>query len=79
MYVKSFGEFEKQGEIIFKENPNNARLVTRYDHSRSSLILKVTDDRMCVMYKVQNDMDMKKVEKFIDRTMGFVTDCNIFY
>jgi signal recognition particle subunit SRP9 len=49
-------------------NPAAARPQTRYTfkyrHSDSSVVLKVTDDVVCLKYKTDQASDMKLIEKF---------------
>ncbi|RWS30197.1 hypothetical protein B4U80_06357 [Leptotrombidium deliense] len=62
-YLKSWEEFAKAAEILFQEEPLRCRLVMKYRHNDGKLVVKVTDDQMCLMYLADEAQDVKKVEK----------------
>ena len=35
----------------------------KYRHNDGSLVVKCTDDKVCLLYKTQNQQDIKKIEK----------------
>lgn len=43
-YLKSWEEFEKAAEKLYLQAPLKARYTMKYSHSKSALVLKMTDD-----------------------------------
>ena len=41
----------------------------KYDHNSGALILKMTDDVVCLQFKSDAAQDVKKMEKFVNNLM----------
>ncbi|RWS07590.1 WD repeat domain phosphoinositide-interacting protein 4-like protein [Dinothrombium tinctorium] len=59
-YLKSWDEFAKAAEMLYLEDPAKCRLVMKYRHNDGKLVVKVTDDQMCLMYLADEAQDVKK-------------------
>lgn len=46
MKVRSWDEFERQGEAMFRNDPIGTRVIIKYKHTKGKLTVKVTDDKM---------------------------------
>ncbi|XP_054285091.1 signal recognition particle 9 kDa protein-like [Macrosteles quadrilineatus] len=76
MFVSTWDEFEKTAQNIYLQDPLRARYSLKYNHSRSSLSVKMTDDVTCVQYKTEVAQDVRKIEKFINNLMRHMTSKN---
>ena len=62
-YFTSWDEFAKAVEQLYLASPNKSRFVIKYVHSKGSMVLKMTDDITCLMYRTDQLQDLKKLEK----------------
>lgn len=62
-YLSSWDEFAKAAELLYLEDPNKCRFVMKYRHTDGKLVVKVTDNQVCLMYLAEQAQDVKKVEK----------------
>mmetsp|Transcript_24762 Transcript_24762/g.40765 ORF Transcript_24762/g.40765 Transcript_24762/m.40765 type:complete len:160 (+) Transcript_24762:66-545(+) len=62
-YVDAWDDFYAQAESLFLADPQNTRYVIKYRHVDSKLVLKVTDNKVCLKYRTDQASDLKKVEK----------------
>lgn len=67
-YFNSWDEFAKAVEQLYLASPNTSRFVIKYVHSKGSMVLKMTDDVTCLMYRTDQLQDLKKLEK-LDNTL----------
>eukprot|EP00053_Salpingoeca_punica_P013193 m.118881 g.118881 ORF g.118881 m.118881 type:complete len:80 (+) comp16137_c0_seq3:188-427(+) len=67
-YIESFDDFAKQAEALFIAQPERTRFFISYRHSKTQLVLKVTDDRVCLKYRTDQSQDLRKMEK-LNNTM----------
>ena len=68
-FLNSWEDFEKAAERLYLQCPMKARYVIQYNHSAGSLEMKLTDDTVCLQYKTDAALDMKKMEKFVNNLM----------
>ena len=61
--IENWKEFSGAVEALYLESPNKTRLTMKYRHNDGSLVVKCTDDKVCLLYKTQNQQDIKKIEK----------------
>lgn len=69
-YLKSWEEFEKIAENLYLQNSLNVRFIMKYDHAKSSLLVKLTDNSACIQYKAEMSHEMKKIEKFMFKILN---------
>ena len=62
-------EFEAAAERLYLQDPMKVRFTTKYDHSKGCLVLKMTDNAVCLQYKTEVAQDIKKCEKFVNNLM----------
>lgn len=65
-YLKSWEEFEKAAELLYMQNPNKVRYSMKYAHSKNVLILKITDNVVCLQFKTEISQDVRKADKFLN-------------
>ncbi|GMH35518.1 hypothetical protein BSKO_03386 [Bryopsis sp. KO-2023] len=72
MHIRSWEEFERQGEAVFRADPVGTRFIIKYKHSAGALTVKITDDRVCLVYNTDQESDLERVEKFNLRMMAMM-------
>ena len=68
-FLESWEEFEKAAERLYLQDPMKVRYTTKYDHSNGCMILKMTDDVVCLQFKSEAAQDVKKMDKFVNNLM----------
>ena len=68
-FLDSWEEFEAAAERLYLQDPMKVRYTTKYDHSKGCLVLKMTDNVVCLQYKTEAAQDIKKCEKFVNNLM----------
>ncbi|KAJ8980232.1 hypothetical protein NQ317_003740 [Molorchus minor] len=68
-YLKSWEEFEKAAEKLYLQAPSKVRYTMKYVHSKNQLILKMTDDVVCLQFKTEIAQDVRKIDKFINNLL----------
>ncbi|CAG9833704.1 unnamed protein product [Diabrotica balteata] len=68
-YLKSWEEFEKAAEKLYLQSPSKVRYTMKYAHSKNHLILKMTDDVVCLQFKTEIAQDVRKVDKFVNNLL----------
>ncbi|BDA40442.1 probable signal recognition particle 9 kDa protein at N-terminal half [Coccomyxa sp. Obi] len=63
MFIEDWNSFYEQAEQLYRNDPLRTRYVLKYSHSGGKLVLKVTDDRLCLQFQTDQLADVKKVEK----------------
>lgn len=71
-YIESWDEFAKKSEALYVKNPNKVRFVVKYRNCDGKLILKVTDNIVCLKYRTEHAQDLKKLEKLNSVLMRLV-------
>uniref|UniRef100_A0A0N5AZN2 Signal recognition particle 9 kDa protein n=1 Tax=Syphacia muris TaxID=451379 RepID=A0A0N5AZN2_9BILA len=62
-YFTNWEEFGKAVERLYASNSSRCRFVTKYDHKKGKMILKMTDDVVCLQYSTDQVQDLKRLEK----------------
>ncbi|KAF5295508.1 hypothetical protein FQR65_LT10496 [Abscondita terminalis] len=65
-FYKSFEEFEKAAEALYLHSPSKVRYIVKYTHSKSIMLIKMTDNVVCLQYQTDVAQDVKKIDKFIN-------------
>lgn len=68
-YIKTWEDFEKAGERLYLQEPTKVRYTMKYTHSKNQLVLKMTDDVVCLQFKTEIAQDVRKIDKFINNLM----------
>jgi signal recognition particle subunit SRP9 len=72
VYVNTFDEFFASAQELYTRSPTNTRYSFKYKGEK--LVLKVTDDRICLKFRTAQQADVKKLEKisawFFAQTTG---------
>lgn len=68
-YLSSWDEFAKAAELLYLEAPEKCRYTMKYRHTDGKLVVKVTDNQVCLMYLAEKAQDVKKVEKLSTQLM----------
>ncbi|CAM6100090.1 unnamed protein product [Calypogeia fissa] len=63
MYIESWDDFSERALVLFRADPVATRYVMKYRHCDGKLVLKVTDDRVCLKFATDQAQDAKKMEK----------------
>ncbi|GAQ85385.1 Signal recognition particle SRP9/SRP14 subunit [Klebsormidium nitens] len=63
VYIESWDEFAEKAEMLFRAEPLRTRYCVKYRHREGLLVLKVTDDKVCLKFKTDQAQDAKKMEK----------------
>ncbi|CAI4232389.1 unnamed protein product [Auanema sp. JU1783] len=62
-YFTNWDEFAKSAERLQASNPEKCRLVSKYNHRDGKMIIKVTDDVVCLQFSTNQMQDVKRFEK----------------
>jgi len=68
-FLQTWEEFARAAETLYTSNPMKCRFVMKYGHSKGSLTVKMTDDKICLQYRTEHAQDFKKIEKFTGQLM----------
>lgn len=68
-FLTSWEDFEMAAERLYLQDPIKCRYVMKYDHNAGALVLKMTDDVVCLQFKSDAAQDVKKMEKFVNNLM----------
>ncbi|XP_074263126.1 signal recognition particle 9 kDa protein-like [Silene latifolia] len=63
VYVDSWDEFVDRSVNLFRADPESTRYLMKYRHCDGKLVLKVTDNKVCLKFKTNQAQDAKKMEK----------------
>ncbi|KAG0489194.1 hypothetical protein HPP92_007827 [Vanilla planifolia] len=63
VYIDSWDDFVERSIQVFRADPQSTRYVVKYRHCEGKLVLKVTDNRVCLKFKTDQAQDLKKMEK----------------
>ncbi|CAJ0941517.1 unnamed protein product, partial [Mesorhabditis belari] len=72
-YFNSWEEFAKAVERLYTANPEKCRFVTKYNHNQGKLVIKMTDDVVCLQYSSEQTQDVKRLEKLTSTLMRNIT------
>lgn len=68
-YIKSWEEFAKASEQMYRKDPSKARMTMKYRHLDGKLVVKVTDNNVCLKYLAIYAQDVKKIDKLTGQLM----------
>lgn len=63
VYIADFEAFIQEAEDLYLASPLDTRYSIKYRHCDGKLVLKVTDDRRCLLFKTDQQQDLKKLER----------------
>jgi len=68
MYIDSWDEFEGRAQEMFESaaaegKSDRVRYTVKYRHCDGKVVLKATDDVVCLKYRTDQVADLKKMEK----------------
>ncbi|PNW76139.1 hypothetical protein CHLRE_12g546250v5 [Chlamydomonas reinhardtii] len=63
MYVEDFEAFYEQAVALYQAKPLETRYTIKFRHSEGKVVLKVTDDRTCLKFKTDQQVDLRKIER----------------
>ncbi|VWU49653.1 signal recognition particle subunit SRP9 [Hepatocystis sp. ex Piliocolobus tephrosceles] len=63
VYAKSWSEFLQATRDIILESPDKTRYVIKLHRPSEAMILKVTDNSKCIMYRLIKSDNFKKIEE----------------
>eukprot|EP00955_Chlamydomonas_euryale_P038531 351133-Chlamydomonas_euryale.AAC.8 len=63
VYIADFEAFIQEAEDLYRASPLDTRYSIKYRHCDGKLVLKVTDDRRCLLFKTDQQQDLKKLER----------------
>ncbi|VDO36937.1 unnamed protein product [Brugia timori] len=72
MYFTNWEEFSKAVDRLYTSNPTRCRFVTKYNHKKGKMTLKMTDDVVCLQYDTDQIQDVKRLEKLTATLMRHI-------
>lgn len=63
VYVEDFESFMQQAEELYRCSPLDTRYSIKYRHVDGKLVFKVTDDKVCLQFRTDQQQDLKKLER----------------
>mmetsp|Transcript_13085 Transcript_13085/g.15878 ORF Transcript_13085/g.15878 Transcript_13085/m.15878 type:complete len:103 (+) Transcript_13085:111-419(+) len=76
MYIERWDEFTSLAKDLFVANPGKVRYTFKYRHVDGALVLKVTDDKVCLKYKTDKLADVNKMDRFNNWFFSQATNSN---
>lgn len=76
VYIREFNSFVSQAKTLYEQNPNKVRYSMKYRHCDGMIVLKVTDDKVCLKIQTNKAGDLKRVEEFNLNIMGTMATPN---
>ena len=64
VYVTDWDEFCARSQALYAQVPEKVRYTMKYRHCDGKLVLKVTDDVLCLKYQTEEGSELKRVEQF---------------
>eukprot|EP00891_Asterochloris_glomerata_P003942 jgi/Astpho2/3942/gw1.00063.218.1_t len=63
MFIQDWDSFAEQAEALYKADPICTRYTLKYRHCDGKAVLKVTDDKVALQFKTDQQADVRKFEK----------------
>ncbi|EKX50823.1 hypothetical protein GUITHDRAFT_85224 [Guillardia theta CCMP2712] len=63
VYINNWDDFMQAAQELLIKSPDKTRYLIKYRHVDAQLVLKVTDDVVCIKYKTDQSLDVKKMER----------------
>ncbi|KAG8835297.1 hypothetical protein FRC17_004341 [Serendipita sp. 399] len=64
VFIKSWSEYQAKAEKLYEEQPTRTRYCVKYRAIDGILVLKVTDDNICLKYKTRSSIMLNRFEAF---------------
>ncbi|KAK7474690.1 hypothetical protein BaRGS_00034055 [Batillaria attramentaria] len=68
-YFTTWEEFARAAERLYMNDPVRCRYVIKYRHCDGKLVMKITDNKVCLQYRTEHAQDIRKVEKLTSQLM----------
>ncbi|TIB31329.1 hypothetical protein E3P86_03349 [Wallemia ichthyophaga] len=69
--VKSWKEYQKRSIELFSDNPKKYRYCVKWRAAKKDLVVKSTNDHLCLKYKTQSASILNRFLSF-NRKLGFL-------
>mmetsp|Transcript_61908 Transcript_61908/g.128071 ORF Transcript_61908/g.128071 Transcript_61908/m.128071 type:complete len:115 (-) Transcript_61908:39-383(-) len=63
VYIENLENFMEAARELFMNSPEKSRYVIKYRHTDAKLVVKVTDDKVCLKYRTDQAQDAKRVAR----------------
>ena len=63
VYIDDWETFFAAAEKLYNEHPAHTRFVMKYRHRDGKVVLKVTNDRVCIKYQTDQAAGVKRIDK----------------
>ncbi|EOD03951.1 hypothetical protein EMIHUDRAFT_49848, partial [Emiliania huxleyi CCMP1516] len=63
VYIEDWDTFYAEAEKLYLDHPAHTRYSLKYRHTDGKVLLKVTNDRVCLQYQTDQQQDLKRIEK----------------
>mmetsp|Transcript_50422 Transcript_50422/g.148777 ORF Transcript_50422/g.148777 Transcript_50422/m.148777 type:complete len:111 (+) Transcript_50422:49-381(+) len=77
VFLEDFEEFEDAAKSLFLTSPLRTRYLIKYRHVDGKVILKVTNDRVCLKHRSDQISDLRKVERLSQSFARWMTASNL--
>ncbi|GMK57133.1 hypothetical protein CspeluHIS016_0309730 [Cutaneotrichosporon spelunceum] len=74
VYTKTWTEFESAVIDLYNSAPRKARYVVKFEAKTGKLVLKVTDDSKCLMYKTHSAIILNRFETLNHRLLSTIAN-----
>ncbi|BEJ15119.1 hypothetical protein CspHIS471_0408860 [Cutaneotrichosporon sp. HIS471] len=74
VYTKTWTEFESAVIDLYNRAPRKARYVVKFEAKTGKLVLKVTDDSKCLMYKTHSAIILNRFETLNHRLLSTIAN-----
>eukprot|EP00051_Salpingoeca_urceolata_P033845 m.22442 g.22442 ORF g.22442 m.22442 type:complete len:79 (-) comp6818_c0_seq1:109-345(-) len=72
-YFETWDEFAARAEELYLHEPERTRYSIKFRHSDSLVVLKVTDDKVCLKYRTDQQQDVKRLVELNNTLMRHMT------
>jgi len=73
MYIIDWKEFYEAAEKLYLASPSKVRYCLKYRHSGSQVVLKVTDDTVCIKYRTDRQEAVKQITELNNLFLKLMT------
>uniref|UniRef100_A0A7S3WIU2 Signal recognition particle 9 kDa protein n=1 Tax=Strombidinopsis acuminata TaxID=141414 RepID=A0A7S3WIU2_9SPIT len=63
VYINDWDAFFHESEKLYLEHPAHTRYTLKYRHTDGKVVLKVTNDRVCLQFVTDQATDLKRIER----------------
>lgn len=68
-FLTNWEDFIRAAERLYTEDSMQCRYVIKYNHAKGNVVIKLTNDKVCIQYRSEHAQDVKKIEKFTGQMM----------